>query len=62
MWATIRVIRLFVKSLSRIAAALESMRDLYQLDLKSRGIVPTDSTVVDQVEVSYGYTEAERDV
>lgn len=62
MWATIRFIRLFTKSLSRIATALESIRDLYELDLKSRGIVPTDATVVDQVEVSYGYTETERDV
>lgn len=62
MWATIRTLRLFVKSLSRAAAALESLRDLYQLDLRSRGIVPTDSTVMDPVEVSYGYTETERDV
>lgn len=61
MWATIRTIRLFTKSLVRIAAALEAIRDLYQLDLASRGIIPTDATIRDQVEVSYGYTEPERE-
>lgn len=62
MWAAIRIIRLCVKSLSRIAAALESLRDLYELDLESRGIIRADARLTDQVEVSYGFTEPERDV
>lgn len=61
MWATVRAIRLFSKSLSRIAAALEELRDLYRLDLASRGVTPTDTSIRDQVEVAYGYIE-DRDV
>lgn len=54
MWATIRTIRLFTKSLVRIALALESLRSLYELDLAARGIVPQDPTLTDRVEVQYG--------
>lgn len=57
MWAAIRTLRLFVKSLTRIAAALEDIRDLYRLDLATRGIVQTSPTVTDAVEISYGYQE-----
>jgi hypothetical protein len=60
MFATIRLIRLFVKSLARTAAALEEIRDLYELDLESRGIrriTATGSAINERVEVMYGSTE-----
>lgn len=57
MWAAFRILRLFNKDLSRIALSLEDIASLYRLDLASRGIVPTDISIQDQVEVSYGYTE-----
>ncbi len=62
MFAAIRLIRLFIKSLSRIATSLESLEALYRLDLASRGIIQTNPTLKDQVEVMYGYMEPERDV
>ena len=58
MW--LRVIRLFAKSLSRIAAALEEIRDLYKLDCEARGIVQLKPGVVDQTEIAYGYIDDER--
>jgi hypothetical protein len=57
MWAAIRTLRLFTKSLSRIAAALESIESLYRMDLASRGLFPVDVAVQDPVEVAYGYRE-----
>ncbi len=53
MWKAIRTLRLFVKSLTRIASAVEEIRDLYKLELATRGIAPTDYTIKDPVEVSY---------
>ena len=50
-----RVLYVFTKSLSRIAKSLEQIAALYQLELKSRGIVQADSKVHDEVEVMYGY-------
>lgn len=55
-----RAIRLFAKSLARIAAALEELRDLYRLDLEARGIRPvtlSGSKENERVEVMYGPTE-----
>jgi hypothetical protein len=57
MWSAIRTLRLFVKSLTRIASAIEEIRDLYKLELASRGITPLSPAVHDEVEVVYGYRE-----
>ena len=57
MWAAFKVLRLFARSLVRIAVALEELRDLYRLDLASRGIVRVYANIMDPVEVSYGHTE-----
>lgn len=57
MWAAIRTIRLFAKSLSRIATSLEQIHALYKLDLASRGIVETNPGMKDVLEVAYGYQE-----
>jgi hypothetical protein len=61
MWATIRLIRLFVRSLARTAVALEDIRDLYRLDLESRGVRPVQPDVMDHVEVMYGHHDFEED-
>ncbi len=61
MWAAIRTLRLFVKSLTRIASALEEMRDLYKLELATHGIVPMDPKVKDAVEVAYGGAHTEEE-
>jgi len=57
-----RVLHLFTKSLTRIATALETIAALYRLDLSSRGIIPLDTTIHDQVEISYGHQEPEREL
>ena len=57
MWVAIRILRLFGKNLTRIACALEEIRDLYRLDLASRGVIATDASLRDQVEVMYGSIE-----
>ena len=57
MWAAIRLIRLFIKSLSRIADSLDAIRVLYELDLEARGIrriTAAGSAPRDRVEVMYG--------
>lgn len=61
MWAFIRTLRLFTKSLTRIASALESIRDLYRVDLESRGIRLTDPSISDEIEVMYSARERELD-
>ncbi len=62
MFLAIRVLRLFIKSLTRIATSLESLESLYRLDLASRGIIQTNPQLKDELEVAYGYQEPERDV
>lgn len=59
MFLWFRTIRLFTKSLVRIAIALEELRDLYKLDLATRGIVPITPDIHDEVEISYGHFPAE---
>lgn len=61
MWAFVRVLRLFTKSLTRIAASLEALEALYRLDLASRGIVQTNPSLKDELEVAYGHIEPERE-
>lgn len=62
MFAAIRLIRLFIKSLSRIAASLESLETLYRLDLSSRGVIQTNPELKDPLEVAYGFQDQEQDV
>jgi hypothetical protein len=62
MWLAIKVLRLFAKSLVRIAVALEELRDLYRLDLATRGIILTNPDVKDEVEIIYGVQEHTLDV
>jgi hypothetical protein len=59
VWATIRTLRLFSKTLIRIAVALEGMLTLYRLELASRNIISIDASLRDEVEVYYGSTESE---
>ena len=61
MWAAFRILRLTLKSLSRIATALEELRDLYRLELSSRGVMQSNPALHDPVEVQYGaiYSEEE---
>jgi hypothetical protein len=59
VWATIRTLRLFSKTLIRIAVALEGMLTLYRLELASRNIISIDASLRDEVEVFYGSTESE---
>jgi len=59
MFLAIRAIHLFAKSLLRIANALEEVRDLYRLELATRGIVPITPGIKDEVEIAYGYREPE---
>lgn len=61
MWLAIRVIRLFSKDLSRIASSLEGILELYRLELATRGILQTNPTLKDELEVQYGYSEPERE-
>lgn len=52
-----RAIRLFAKSLTRMADALEEIRDLYELDLEARGVrrlTLQGSAPDERVEVMYG--------
>ncbi len=57
MWLAFRTIRLLAKTLVRIAISLEQLSSLYRLDLRSRGVIETDSRIKDEVEVVYGYQE-----
>ncbi len=57
MWLAFRTIRLLAKTLVRIAVSLEQLSSLYRLDLRSRGVIETDSRIKDEVEVAYGYQE-----
>jgi hypothetical protein len=57
MWFAVRILRLYGRNVSRIAASLESLVSLYQLDLASRGITLIDPNVRDEVEIQYGYHE-----
>lgn len=52
-----RVLHLFTKSLTRIAVALEELRDLYKLDLASRNITQIYPQIQDEVEIMYGSRE-----
>jgi hypothetical protein len=61
MFLAFRALHLFAKSLARIATALEQLRNLYQLELSTRGIVPLTPGVKDEVEVVYGYQEPRED-
>ncbi len=61
MWLAIRVLRLFSKDLSRLATAVSDLRDLYRLDLASRGVIQINSTLKDELEVEYGSMEPERE-
>ena len=57
-----RAIRLFAKSLVRMADALEEIRDLYELDLESRGVRPITlkgSAESERVEVMYGRIDSD---
>ena len=60
MWI-FRTLRLFTKSLTRIATALEGIHTLYRADLASRGVILTDATIEDPVEVAYGFTPLEEE-
>ncbi len=62
MFLAIRVLRLFTKSLTRIATSLESLESLYRLELASRGIIQTNPQLKDELEVAYGYQEPEREL
>jgi hypothetical protein len=60
-----KVIRLFARSLTRIADALEEIRDLYKLELDAQGIRPitlSGSKLEERVEIVYGAVEEESDV
>lgn len=54
MIAFVKAIAMLAKAVRRGAIALEGIRDLYALDLRERGIVPVNTTVKDEVEISYG--------
>ena len=56
-----RILWVFTKSLRRIASALEEIRDLYKLELSTRGIMPLSPGVKDEVEVVYGYQASAED-
>ncbi len=43
----------FVKSLKRIAVALENIEKLYRMDCEARGIIVTNPGIRDQTEISY---------
>lgn len=45
---------LIARYFRRIAVSLEKIQALYELDLMERGIRQYDSTITDEVEVSYG--------
>ena len=57
MWAFAKTVLLVARYFRRIAVALESLRDLYEMDLASRGIQKTQPGLKDPVEVVYGPVE-----
>lgn len=57
MRAIIRAILRHRVTQKRVAAALEGIRDLYEMDLRSRGIYSFDPKIRDKVEISYGPQE-----
>lgn len=54
MWAFAKAVLLLARYVRRVGVELESIRQLYELDLQSRGIVRVDPRLVDQVELCYG--------
>ena len=54
MIAFVKAIAMLAKAVRRGAIALERIRDLYELELRSNGIVPVDTSIKDEVEISYG--------
>ena len=54
MKAFIKAIIVLARYHRRTAVALERIASLYELELRSNGIVPVDSTLKDPTEVSYG--------
>ena len=54
MWAIAKSVMLVARYFRRIALALEAIRELYELDLASRGIVRVDPNLRDEVEITYG--------
>ncbi len=61
MWTAFRILRMLAKSFATIAASLSDIRDLYRLDLASRGVIQINPTIKDEVEVAYGYHEPEEE-
>ena len=59
MFLVLRAFHTFGRSLVRIAIVLESLRDLYQLDLSSRGIIQITPDIEDEVEIAYGSRPAD---
>ena len=55
MWAFAKALLLVGRYFRRIAVALESIRELYELDLSSRGVYRTRTpTKDDEVDIMYG--------
>lgn len=51
----IKALRIFANPLLRIAIALEDLRRLYELDLKSRGVYfAPEIPIKDMVDICYG--------
>ncbi len=61
MWFAVRILRLFSKDLTRIAKSLEAIESLYRLELSTRGIIQTNPSLKDELEVQYGHIEPERE-
>lgn len=57
-WA--RVLLIFARPLVRIAKALESLNELYRLDLESRGVFKPDYSIKDPTELVYTDEEEKR--
>jgi len=54
MWAFAKAVLLIARHFRRIARELESMRQLYELDLQSRGVWRVQPGLKDEVELQYG--------
>ena len=54
MTAFAKAIYILAKAFYRIADELSKIRNLYELELRSNGIVPVDTSIKDEVEISYG--------
>lgn len=55
-----RALLTFARPLTRIAKALEEIKDLYRLELQSQGIHALTPGLKDEVEVAYGPQEIRR--